>query len=111
MNINSTPKQVPTNFNGMLKIKHPTRVTNMVKGLEVAENASETLIDPSRIESFIQCISGNRITITTPNYCYEIFTEIKHNTLEKLNKTYTETLYGGINDEIIEFNNGIEKTS
>lgn len=46
MNINSTPKQVPTNFNGMLKIKHLTRVTNMVKGLEVAENASETLIDP-----------------------------------------------------------------
>ena len=105
MHINSIQNHNSTTFNGMLKIKCPTRVTNMVKGYEVAQNISETLIEPSRIESIMQIIHRDTITIATPNYCYEINTKIKHDTLEKLNKAYFEALYGGINGEIIEFNN------
>ena len=84
MQINSIQNTNSPSFNAMLKIKHPTRVTDIINRNLVLSKANEILINPESIEAILPHADNKALSITTKTLCYEVFTDIKSDTLEKL---------------------------
>ena len=102
MQINKIQNTNSPSFNAMLRIKCPTTVTKATKGLSSTVLANEVLINPEAIEAILPKAAG-QILITTRNFCYEILTEIKENTLEKLDIACAKAKSLGADAKAVEF--------
>lgn len=106
MQINSIQNSNSPSFNAaMLKIKHPTRVTDIINRNLVLSNAKEMLINPEAIEAILPHADNKSLSITTKTLCYEVFTDIKSDTLEKLDAACAKAKTLNVYSKAVDFIN------